>query len=147
MDKQKYTHHLLLRYLHCRGDESECSAYLEAKDSWLTGKGHPWPLIQAYRAILVRPLDAEESLSRMENGFRLATEDEQGPTVRLIGLTCGIIAQGWGGPSLISETDLNEIESLLPAASDRISLLRNALLIPIDPPEALLAAVLPFNFR
>jgi cold shock CspA family protein len=145
--EEKYTHHLLLRYLHCRGNEVEHTAYLEAKDSWLTGEGHPWPLIEAYRAILIRPLNAEESLSRMENGFRLATEDEQGPTVRLIGLTCGIIVQGWGGPSLVSETDLNEIESFLPAASDRISLLRDALFTPFDPAEALLAAVLPFNFR
>ena len=54
---------------------------------------------------------------------------------------------GWGAEEMVKEQDLKEIRMQLPAAGDRIAHLQQALKTPLDPPESLLAQVLPFNFR
>ena len=143
--EQTYSHHLLLRYLVNHGTTEERNAYLSAQDSWLADDGHPWPLIEAYRGVLLHPTAPEAAISHMENGHDFA--ENHGPTVRLIGLTLGIIAMGWGSEDLVNEQDLTDITLQLPAAADATATLQRALNAPLDPPELLLAEVLPFNFR
>ena len=42
---EKFAHHLLLRFLRCRGSEEDRLSYLSEKDQWGVDGGHPWPLI------------------------------------------------------------------------------------------------------
>ena len=83
----------------------------------------------------------------MVEASRMALDPKQGPTVRMIGLTLGIIAMGWGAKSMVTEQDLDQIENLLPAAKERVALLREALSNLFECSEELLEGVLPFNFR
>ena len=110
-------------------------------------EGHPWPLIQAYRGILLHPKEPARAVERMVEASRMALDPKQGPTVRMIGLTLGIIAMGWGAKSMVAEQDIDEIEKLLPAAKERIAFLREALSNLSKCSETLLERVLPFNFR
>ncbi len=50
-----YAHHLLVRALVMHPDllVAESSAYLSVVDQWESGDGHPWPLINFYRALLL----------------------------------------------------------------------------------------------
>lgn len=144
--EQKYVHHLLLRYLVRHGTSEERAAYLASRDRWRSDAGHPWPLIAAYRGMLLYSTDPAEAILQMREGVALC--EGQGPTVGLIGLTLGVIAMGWGAEDdVVDEQDLEAMETLLPAVGDRIAELRQALKTPLDPPESLLAQVLPFNFR
>ena len=143
---RKCAHHLLLRYLVRHGTTKERSAYLSVRESWLSDQeGHPWPLIEAYRGILLHPTAPEEAVSHMREGYALA--EGQGPTVRLIGLTLGVIAMGWGAEEMVTREELEQLRKELPAASDRIDRMVEALSTPRDPAERLLAEILPFNFR
>lgn len=143
----KYSHHLLVRYLAELGTPEERAHYLECREHWGEGEGHPWPLIQAYRAILLRADDPERALDSMIEGFRMATRSEAGPTVRLIGLTLGVAAMAWGSAPLLTTDELEEQEARLPCASPNIRALRAAFAQLALEPLGLLAQVLPFNFR
>ena len=144
---EKFAHHLLLRFLRCRGCEEDRLSYVSEKDQWGVDEGHPWPLIQAYRGILLHPKEPARAVERMVEASRMALDPKQGPTVRMIGLTLGIIAMGWGAKSMVTEQDLDQIENLLPAAKERVALLREALSNLFECSEELLEGVLPFNFR
>lgn len=147
--ERRYVHHLLTRFLVARGSETECDAYLDARDAWDFMPGHPWTLVEGYRAILLHQRDPEdaEGGKRMFNGYTIGTTEEHGPTVRLIALTLGAIASGWAGETLVDESELERLEQLLPAAKDALSKIRNALAAPCSPAEKLLQDVLPFSFR
>ncbi len=143
----KYRHHLLLRYLAQHGSGEERAAYLEQREDWDNDVGHPWQLIQAYRATLLRQDDPDEAVDHMKAGFDLVFSANQGPTMDLIGWVLGAIAMGWGHEDLFAGRDLDALEEELPAAEESFSLVRRALNSPLDPPESLLRATLPFNFR
>ena len=143
----KYRHHLLVRYLASHGTDEERVAYLEQWDAWDSDTGHPWQLIEAYRAIMVRSEEPDLAMSRMLSAHAIAFAAEEGPTMALIGRVLGAIAMGWGHDALFEERDLDGLQGELPAAKDRIEQIREAIEKPLPPPEALLEAVLPFNFR
>lgn len=145
--KCKYPHHLLLRYLVNHGDPEERDAYLGERDLWQASSGHPWPLIQAYRGILLRSRDSDEAANLMVEAYELAMEPGQGPTVHLIGYTIGAIAMAWGSDPLFEKQELLNLIEILPGAEDRINRLHTALEQPVEPPEGLLGEILPFNFR
>lgn len=145
--EKKYAHHLLLRFLAQHGSTEECHAYLESRDAWQYEEGHPWPLIQGYRGMLLRTTDSAGASEYMAHGHQLAVAEGQGPTVRFIGSVLGAIAMGWGYQALVSEQDLMTLMEALPAGRERINLIHQSLENPLDPPERLLAEVLPFNFR
>lgn len=146
--KDRYAHYLLLRWLVNRGDENVKNAYVKTRTDWKEGQGHPWPLIQLYRGMLLVEQNKEEALKLAIRGSDLALNAEQGATVRLIGACSRAIAYAWGG--VWKDEDIqNCIELLrkdLPSAIDRIDFLSEWLSRPTEP-EDLLRRVLPFNFR
>lgn len=142
----RYKHHLLLRWLVHRGDDDTREAYMAQQNEWSTGAGHPWPLIQLYRGMLIRESDPNKALELALDGASRAFSASQGPTVELIGTCCRLVAVGWGVPWPEADTVLDELEKELPMASDRIAELRTAMTARQEP-LGLMASVLPFNFR
>ncbi len=142
----RYAHHLLLRGLIQRDDPAVAQKYIEQRESWQTREGHPWPLIQLYRGILLRETDPEAAVKLALDGADRAFSAQQGPTVNVIGACCRAVAAAWGTPWPEGEKELARLKSQLPAAADRIDLLTGALQSPEDPLD-LLRGVLPFNFR
>jgi hypothetical protein len=146
---EKYTHHLLLRFLVNRENPALQKHYLSQQDEWQTGQGHPWPLIQAYRALLLHAEDTEKALETMIDGAILAFEADQGPTVHCIGACLRAIAHSWGEEWPEAEEVLKELDELLPHAQDRIKIIREYVVSDTPPfsEHELLEKVLPFNFR
>ena len=145
-DVDKYAHHLLLRWLAYRPDATLRIAYLAQQAYWRAEEGHPWPLIQFYRAVLLQPDDLTAACELALDGFRRATEREQGPLVTLIGACCRAGAAAWGKPWQDAETVLASVETALPLARKRVAVLRQFLAAPTEP-LTLLRTVLPFNFH
>lgn len=144
----KYHHHLLLRWLAQRGDAAACTAYLDQREHWSHGEGHPWPLIECYRGLLVANQEPDAARDRLLEGAALAFMAGQGPVVRLIGAVCRTLAHhlGEAWPQAEAAAVFDELTQALPLASERMASLSAALATPA-PARELLAAVLPFNFR
>lgn len=145
-DGDKYSHHLLLRWLVQRPDAAIRTAYIEQHPHWHADQGHPWPLIQLYRALLLQPDDAAEARKLAMQGFELATAEGQGSVLHLIGACCRVIAAAWGEPWQDAEAFLGKIEESLPLAQAKVATMRQFIVSPSDPLE-LLKTVLPFNFH
>jgi len=145
-DADKYPHHLLLRWLVQRPDPSLRATYLQQRPHWPVGEGHPWPLIQLYRGFLLHPDDPAEARNLALEGYALATTENQGPLVRLIGACCRAIAAAWGEPWPAADALLTPVEQALPRAGARVAAVRRFLDQPGEPLE-LLRTVLPFNFH
>ncbi len=144
--KDKYVHHILLRWLVTRGDEATARAYVGAREQWQASEGHPWPLILLYRGILLRGISPREALQLAMDAAANAFHAEQGPTVTLIGACCRKIAEAWGEPWPEAAACLDSLKRALPMAAHHIE----ALAEPMEPhsdPILLLQRVLPFNFR
>jgi hypothetical protein len=142
----KYAHHLALRWLVHRPDPAMIEPYLARREDWDMAVGHPWPLIQLYRSMLLHPQDPEAARELALDGAGIAFAEDSGPVVRLIGACCRTIVAEWGMPWKNAESVLDQLTRELPLAAPRIDLLRDALQTPREP-LALLRAVLPFNFR
>ena len=142
----KYHHHILLRYIVSgRAPKSVAAAYLARHDKWSHGDdGHPWELIEFYRALLVE--DPREKAALLSRGF--ANIRNGGPTLWVIG--CVILnALAPLAPAEAADFGryLDEIRQALPAlGAKRLAALQRALAKPV-PPLDLACAVLPFNFR
>ena len=145
-DKDKYAHHLALRWLVHRPDAALTEGYLARREDWETASGHPWPLIQLYRGLLLYPQDAEAARELVLDGAGIAFADDSGPVVHLIGACCRTIAVAWGEPWPEAAARLDQLAVDLPLAKPRIEYLRKAQQQPAEP-LALLRDVLPFNFR
>lgn len=146
-DRYKYAHHVFLRWLVSHGDENASRLYCQNSDHWDIGEGHPWPLIQLYRAMLMRRSDPELALTLSLQAATMAFAPGQGETVRLIGACCRSIASAWGAPWAEGQAVLHGLEQSLPNAKNRIDFLAAWLVHPDEKPLALLARVLPFNFH
>lgn len=143
----KYAHHTLLRWLIYCGDEASWRAYHAQKEKWEADEGHPWQLIQLYRALLLRPSDPEAALNLALDASSIAFSAGQGPTVQYIGGCCRAIAQHWGAPWPEANLMTQALRKALPMAEGRIAVLENWISNPDATPQSMLAAVLPFNFR
>ncbi len=130
---ERYAQHLLLRWLMTRGDADLKERYLASIDDWKVGSGHPWPLIQLYRGILLRASEPEKAVERVLNGAEIAFATRQGPVVRLIGACCRVIASGWGTPWPEGDAELRQLNKSLPAASEQIEALRVAFENAVEP--------------
>ncbi|NBV87527.1 MAG: hypothetical protein EBS01_14950, partial [Verrucomicrobia bacterium] len=144
--KDKYIHHVLLRWLVTRGDHETAKAYLGAREHWQEEQGHPWPLILLYRGILLRGIAPKEALQLALDAAANAFHAEQGPTVTLIGACCRRIAEVWGEPWPEAAACLDGLKRDLPLALARIEALAEPM-APDSDPLPLLQRVLPFNFR
>lgn len=142
----RYAHHLLLRWLVNQDDEQLKNGYLSNRQNWEEDDGHPWPLIQLYRGMLLEPTDRAGAVELAIDGADRAFASEQGPTVKLIGACCRTVAFSWGSPWPESSKVFDSLASELPLAGDRVVILSRAMNEPLDP-LGLLRSVLPFNFR
>ncbi|MCX8039212.1 MAG: hypothetical protein N3B15_01355 [Planctomycetota bacterium] len=145
-DDERYRQHTLLRYLVHRPDQQLADAYLGARHRWQEGFGHPWPLIQLYRAILLRDREADAARDLALQAATLAFAEEQGPVVHMIGACCRALAVAWGTPWPEAESALAALRAALPLAAARLEAI-GAFVQQPGPPLALLRSVLPFNFR
>ena len=142
-----YHHHLILRWMaHRGGGWGVWQAYRKTRDRWPRGEHHPWPMIEAYRALLLRPTHREAALVHLQRGWDAALHEAMGPVLWLQGAAMLAIASHWGVTWDNLDEQLESIEEELPAAADRVAHLRRALAEPMEPREILRGA-LPFNFR
>jgi hypothetical protein len=141
-----YRHHTLLRWIVSRNDNVLGEQYLGLRDSWSSGYGHPWPLIEIYRAILIRSKDPEGSIEHARTAAAIAFTAQQGPTVQLIGACCRVIGTVWGDPWPEKNSVFSELRQSLPSANVHIDRLEAFLTEP-KPAMDILKNVLPFNFH
>ncbi len=141
----KYPHHILLRYLFSRyGTEELRTKYLSHKKAWQSGLGHPWELIEFYRAMLLP--EGEERQMQLQKAYKLACKG--GPTLRLIAAVI-LGAIRCMDKSVTAELGkvVEQVEKDLPRLGEaRLAALRAQAETPQDP-LTLAQAVLPFNFR
>lgn len=142
----RYAHYLLVRWLVHRGDASTRSAYLSVESDWCVGEGHPWPLIQLYRAILLYDEKPVTALELALSASACAFSSNQGPVVRLIGACCRKVASEWGEPWTAEVEELKSLRLALPSAVSQINELETWNGTDTSPLK-LLQTVLPFNFR
>ncbi|MBM7115741.1 hypothetical protein [Archangium primigenium] len=144
---EKFAHHLLLRFLVSHGTPEERRAYLDEREGWRTGEGHPWPLIELYRGLLHHQAgEIPESETRLLSGVELALAGEQGPTLSFIGLTIGLVGTQLGLAIHWPRPEVEALRRALPQAP--WSTVTAALEGRWERgPLALLESCLPFNFR
>ncbi len=147
---EKYAHHILLRRLvELPTDHPARSAYLAEMPRWAEPvAGHPWELIEFYRAWLLQP--GPERDKRLKTAREIAFADG--------GATLQVIAAVIDGAAFCEGaiTDRTKYDDLVACCAEaipalgtaRISALRNQ----ADPatrlpPSDFIKAVLPFNFR
>jgi len=143
----RYVHHLFVRWLVRRGDPELADVYCEMRPEWKTGEGHPWPLIQLYRAILLHKTHPRAAAELVLDAARLATESRQGPVVRLIGACCRAVGRTWGVEWTAAEVELAALRKALPQAAAHIDCLEQDGSRDPGAVILLLERVLPFNFH
>ncbi|MBP5542755.1 MAG: hypothetical protein ILM98_01660 [Kiritimatiellae bacterium] len=148
---EKYAHHILLRRLvELPENHPARAAYLSEKARWAEPSvGHPWELIEFYRALLLPA--GEERNARLEAACELALADDNGPTLQVIAaVISGSAFCDGGAADAAAYGDLVACcaEAVPELGEARLAALRGQLdpatrLAPLD----LAKAVLPFNFR
>ena len=145
----KFHHHILLRYVVSMPENDPLrKAYCGVKTKWCRPSvGHPWELIEFYRAQLLLP--GEERARRLETAFRIA-EVEGGETLKVIAavIAGAALADGLEGEWPARFTRMVDGVKDMPGlrAQGRYQAL-------LDQPQAKLSAleladkVLPFNFK
>lgn len=144
-DADKYRHHIMLRYFQLIDkNHSAIQAYLQQKDKWQISYGHPWEMIEFYRALLVD--DVNERNKLFESAVTIA--EKGGPTLY-------IIAAAIYGSWYYYDKNIKErfekmaqqaIKELPCLGADRIAAVQAQLSTPL-PPIEFIKKILPFNFR
>ncbi len=143
--KDKYKHAIMLRYfMELPPAHPAIQTYLSLQDKWKRDQGHPWEIIDFYRALLAKEKERKEELLSL--AYNNAHQEEA--TLRLIAL---VIYGGMHYVTPIAKDKLKDLArkviTLLPQIGEhRIEALRNQVDAPI-PPLELAKIVLPFNFR
>ena len=144
LDCDKYRHHLLLRYL-CseHSTQEQRDAYIETEGDWKAGEGHPWELIEFYRAML--QTNPTKRLEHLAKGYDIASEGSGVLSVIAAVILGAILLQN---PEKKGEyLDLvNKCASEIPSLGERVDILKSHAENKIDPLD-LAKKVLPFNFR
>jgi hypothetical protein len=97
----RFEHHLWLRAmtrfpLELAGARA---AYLDNRDKWKNGSDHPWPLILAYRAWLLKDAgETTEAHSRIDAAVAACLLDDHGVTLKWMALVLETLAQAIGVP-------------------------------------------------
>lgn len=144
-NNQRFEQHLLLRMMITRPALQQAS-YLENAPDWQFELAHPWPLIAAYRAVLLQPQQPLKASLWMHKAIS-ACREAQGATLQWMGEVLALWVGQYGIqiPALPS-TQLKQLQNLLPHAPwQSFDKLKNAR----DRTEAMqgLTACLPFNFH
>ncbi len=91
----RFSHHLWLRALvaHPATLADARTAYIEQHGAWQDGDGHPWPLIDAYRAWLLRDFgENREAAMRLSTAIEQCASDDNGPALRWMGAVLQTLA-------------------------------------------------------
>ena len=143
-DKTKYQHHILLRYLTSKASTpEERNAYLNSSEKWSFGAGHPWEMIEFYRALLVD--DPDKKILHLQKAYDIAMTGEG--TLHVIAaviLGSLILFQPEKEKQYLELVEQCAVE--IPALGNRVTILREHVDRKYAPLE-LAALILPFNFR
>ena len=142
-NRDMYRHHILLRYLALGKEPLAVQIYLEQAAHWKVKYGHPWELIEFYRALLVP--SGEKRTALLHSALEIARDG---------GFTLLVIAAVILGALVLEEdsaqTDLAKTVADLEQTHPELA----TLYVPLKeqparrlPPLALAQAVLPFYFR
>ncbi len=151
----RYEHHVLLRSLVAFPESfsDQVKRYLHQADEWQSGKGHPWPLIDAYRALLLAA-DGHLPLA-VEAGRRAvdALASEEAPLLRWMHCVLGV-ALGAGGVEVTwgEDVSVEEFEKTLPEAphtalNDWSNAVAGGVRYTLPEIMVELGTCLPFNFH
>lgn len=140
---RRFEHYLLLRWLMCQPQHKlEREGYLDSQAYWQLGEGHPWMLINAYRAWLLADTGRlQEASDYMQIALNDCFEDNQGAILQWMGHCLGALANSLSIP--VVQPDSAAIAAFFP--SDQLSSLAQA----GNHKERLAALkkLLPFNFH
>ena len=146
-DKEKYMHHVFLRYLvHVNSPELKpiIKKYLSHKAEWKIGYEHPWELILFYRAMLLT--DANERNEYLELAYKqIDHEDGTLLVIACVILGCLYYYAPRYKDKLIEVTQ-KAIKDMPYLGEKRVEALNNQIKAPVNP-MTLIKAVLPFNYR
>lgn len=98
---KRFEHHLWLRAMNRFPQKMACAraSYLDNRNAWNTASDHPWPLILAYRAWLLKDAGKlEEARTEMEASVAACLDDDHGVTLEWMGLVLSNLARGIGIP-------------------------------------------------
>lgn len=145
---EKYMHHVFLRYLvHFNTSElkSVIEQYLSHKSEWKTEYGHPWELIQFYRALL--QTDSAARKAYLDLAYKQVAQTNDG-TLRVIACVIlgGLYYYDSSRKEELAELTQQVIDTMPYLGEARVAALKNQLESPVEP-LAIAKAVLPFNFR
>ena len=141
----KYHHHVLLRYMFSgRSADDIKDAYLECKPNWASTEGHPWELIECYRAMLCE--DINEQIQHFKVAMHLS--DVGDATLQVISLTMlGCLLAIGGATKVDYGLRLEKVLKMVPdLGKKRVAALR-AQPDKLLPPSDFIKTILPFNFR
>jgi hypothetical protein len=144
---EKFAHHLLVRFLVAHGSPEEQQAYLAERVSWQSGDGHPWQLIELYRALLLHQAGETAEAGRyIQSGVELTLAGDQGPVLAFIGVVIAQVGAQLGLPAAGTSPNLEALRKMLPLAPwSAIDAAQEGRWS--QGPHALLERCLPFNFR
>lgn len=145
---EKYMHHVFLRFLvHVNSPELKpiIEKYLSHKADWKTAFGHPWELIDFYRALL--QTDTADRIACLEHAYNQVAQTNDG-ALKVIACVIlgGLYYYDSSRKEKLAELTQKVVEMMPYLGKDRVEALNRQLESPVEP-LALAKAVLPFNFR
>ena len=141
----KYYHHLLLRYiLSGRADDRLRAAYCACASDWKVEYGHPWEMIEFYRAMLCD--DKEQRVTHLKRALDLAAGGDLTLQVIATVILGTLLKEDVTDPAVYAEKVDPVIAQLPTLGAGRIAALREQTTNP-QSGLRLAAMVLPFNFR
>ena len=152
-DDWRFLHHVWLRAMAVFPGALQMarSAYLELEGSWQVGDEHPWPLIEAYRAWLLRDVGKHVAAAEaMASAISACLDDGHGPTLHWMAEVLRTLAQ-----ALAIEVDSRPCaearatlrQTLAQAPHDALAAFADAGALDHAAALAGLHACLPFNFH
>ncbi|MBK8972688.1 MAG: hypothetical protein IPM37_15650 [Hahellaceae bacterium] len=154
-DLKRYQHHVFLRAMMAFPETFErvATRYLGGEAEWSAGKGHPWPLIDAYRAILLASRNKSVSAKTLGQCSLDALAQEESPLLRwmhcvlAVALSAAGIPVSWGEAVSLDEFDFSLPNAPLQALTDWSNAVAGE--VRYTPAEIMLelGQCLPFNFH
>ncbi|MBK8972390.1 MAG: hypothetical protein IPM37_13940 [Hahellaceae bacterium] len=154
-DLKRYQHHVFLRTMMAfpKTFERVATRYLGGEAEWSEGKGHPWPLIDAYRAILLASRNKSVSAKTLGQRALDALAQEESPLLRwmhcvlAVALSAAGIPVTWGEAVSLNEFDFSLPNAPLQALTDWSNAVAGE--VRYTPAEIMLELrqCLPFNFH
>ncbi len=141
----KYRHHIMLRYFQrLPQDHPAVQKYLSVCNDWQVDNGHPWEMIEFYRAMLTQ--DAAQRTKHLTRAAEIAAAE--GPTLHII--ATAIYGSWYYFDKSVKEQFENiarqTVEELPDLGAERVAAIQEQLKKPQLPLE-FIRKLLPFNFR